>query len=76
MWGRRYCDPYVSPISIALFRCSWLTFCLCAVGDRSVALKVAGDCVCIPSSIEMTEAAFTALGAQISRPVTVNWVFD
>ncbi|KAJ7354188.1 hypothetical protein DFH08DRAFT_955594 [Mycena albidolilacea] len=46
------------------------------LGGRSVALKVAGECVCIASSIEMTEAAFTALGAQISRPVTVNWVFD
>ncbi|KAJ7853828.1 hypothetical protein B0H14DRAFT_2757699, partial [Mycena olivaceomarginata] len=36
------------------------------LGGRSVALRVAGECVCIASSIEMTEAAFTALGADIA----------
>ncbi|KAF7376973.1 Barwin-like endoglucanase [Mycena sanguinolenta] len=43
---------------------------------RSVVLQVAGECVCITSSIEMTMAAFTTLNAPFERPVTVNWEFD
>ncbi|KAJ7901268.1 hypothetical protein B0H13DRAFT_2028513, partial [Mycena leptocephala] len=44
-------------------------------GGRSVVVKVAGECVCIASSIEMTQAAYTALQAPVIRPVTVNWAF-
>ncbi|KAF7368331.1 hypothetical protein MVEN_00154500 [Mycena venus] len=47
-----------------------------AFGGKSVVLKVAGECVCIASSIEMTQAAYTVLEAPIIRPVTVNWQFD
>ncbi|KAJ7274909.1 hypothetical protein C8J57DRAFT_1224470 [Mycena rebaudengoi] len=46
-------------------------------GGRSVALKVADECpICIASSIEMTQAAYTALMAPVLRPVTVTWEFD
>ncbi|KAJ7642878.1 hypothetical protein B0H17DRAFT_1104814 [Mycena rosella] len=45
-------------------------------GGRSVNVKVASECVCIDSSIEMTQAAYTALMAPVIRPVTVNWAFD
>ncbi|KAJ7198974.1 hypothetical protein GGX14DRAFT_401603 [Mycena pura] len=47
-----------------------------AFESHSVVLEVAGECVCIASSIEMTQAAYTALGAPVLRPVTVNWAFD
>jgi len=44
---------------------------------RSVVLKVAGECpICIASGIEMTDAAFTALGASERGPPTVTWFFD
>ncbi|KAJ7154853.1 hypothetical protein C8R43DRAFT_1126241 [Mycena crocata] len=46
-------------------------------GGRSVVLKVVDECpICIASSIEMTQAAYTALMAPVIRPVTVNWNFD
>ncbi|KAJ6529809.1 hypothetical protein B0H19DRAFT_1274197 [Mycena capillaripes] len=43
---------------------------------RSVVVKVVGECVCIASSIELTQAAYTVLDAPVLRPVTVNWAFD
>ncbi|KAJ7898523.1 hypothetical protein B0H14DRAFT_3424306 [Mycena olivaceomarginata] len=44
---------------------------------RSVVLKVAGECpICIASGIEMTEAAFTALGASERGSPTVTWFLD
>ncbi|KAJ7079904.1 hypothetical protein C8R44DRAFT_653968, partial [Mycena epipterygia] len=46
-------------------------------GGRSVVLKVVDECpICIASSIEMTQAAYTVLEAPVIRPVTVNWAFD
>ncbi|KAF8199268.1 hypothetical protein K438DRAFT_1966483 [Mycena galopus ATCC 62051] len=45
-------------------------------GGQSVVLTVEGECVCIASSIEMTQAAYTVLGAPVIRPVTLDWAFD
>ncbi|KAJ7451340.1 hypothetical protein FB451DRAFT_1409845 [Mycena latifolia] len=47
------------------------------VGGKSVNVKVEDECpICIDSSIELTQAAYTALDAPVIRPVTVNWNFD
>ncbi|KAJ7249135.1 hypothetical protein B0H12DRAFT_1072504 [Mycena haematopus] len=43
---------------------------------KSVVVTVAGECVCIASSIELTDAAFSVLGVSFMRPVTLNWAFD
>ncbi|KAJ7503159.1 hypothetical protein B0H11DRAFT_1988065 [Mycena galericulata] len=44
---------------------------------KSVVLKVVDECpLCIASSIEMTQAAYTALEASVLRPITVTWEFD
>ncbi|KAK7017732.1 hypothetical protein R3P38DRAFT_1314471 [Favolaschia claudopus] len=44
---------------------------------RSVQLKVAGECpVCIASQIEMTDAAFDALGVSERGMPTVTWSLD
>ncbi|KAJ7936202.1 hypothetical protein B0H13DRAFT_1699371 [Mycena leptocephala] len=44
---------------------------------KPVQLTVEGECpICIASGIDITEAAYTALGASVRGPPTVNWQFD
>ncbi|KAJ7438750.1 hypothetical protein FB451DRAFT_1447709 [Mycena latifolia] len=44
-------------------------------GDASVNLTVADQCpACVDPDIEMTQAAYTALGAPVG-PVTVAWIW-
>jgi hypothetical protein len=50
---------------------------LSLVNGKSVQLTVEGECpICIASGIDITEAAYTALGASVRGPPTVNWQFD
>ncbi|KAJ7606353.1 hypothetical protein DFH06DRAFT_1383093 [Mycena polygramma] len=44
---------------------------------RSAVLTIEGECAtCIASGIEITEAGYSALGASVRGPPTVNWQFD